>query len=158
MDPYSQANGGSSCDPDRSSETRAGSSRAEDRGHMVPQSPSNAWMSIEGERILVRDELKYLRVTLNGRLNFKAHSSAWHQRYRLKRKGEMSLYGRAKINGTIWGADLGRQHYCGRRQNRRVQRQMAIRKICAYRTVPYEMALAGLIPFHVLAEIDAELY
>ena len=43
--------------------------------HDLPRSrrPPQTWMNIDEERILVKDSLKYLRITLDGRLNYQAH-------------------------------------------------------------------------------------
>ena len=142
--------------------------------HGLPKSkkPPLTWLTIQSERVQVKEELKYLGLTLDGRLTFDKH----FDRLTPKVEGVAASLGRLLPN--IGGPnDRVRRLYAGiinsmmlygspcwslyitehtKKIMRRLQRRMAIRIIRGYRTISYDAAItiAGLIPYDMNANTD----
>ena len=142
--------------------------------HGLPKSkkPPRTWLTIQNERVQVKEELKYLGLTLDGRLTFDKH----FDRLIPKVEGVAASLGRLLPN--IGGPnDRVRRLYAGiinsmmlygspcwslfitehaKKIMRRLQRRMAIRIIRGYRTISYDAAItiAGLIPYDMIANTD----
>ncbi|CAK9820194.1 Putative 115 kDa protein in type-1 retrotransposable element R1DM [Anthophora quadrimaculata] len=140
--------------------------------------PPRSWVRVGESHVRVRTQMKYLGLTLDSHWRFEAHFEQLVPRVErtaaalgrlLPNLGgpetmvrrlyagvvrSMALYG-----SPVWANDL----MASRRSRallRRIERRMAIRCVRGYRTTSYAaaMALAGLIPLELQAEVDAELY
>ena len=130
------------------------------------------WLSVQGERIRVKEDLKCLGITLNGPLKFDAHFNC------LTPKVEgAALLGRllSNIGGpsnkmrhlytemikfmTLYGSPISARHITKEGLKiLRIQRRVAIPR--AYCTVSHDVALilAGMTPFRNIAEAYTETY
>lgn len=108
--------------------------------------------------------MRYLGITLDGRLNFETHFVQLRllpnidgPNYNVRR-----LYAGVINSMTMYGTPVWHHLITGNsvRVLNRIQRKMAIRVIRGYRTVSYETAitLAGMTPFKVMAEAYAVAY
>ena len=128
------------------------------------------WLAVQSERIRVKNDLKYLGVTLDGRLKF----DTYFDHLSPKVEGIATLLGRllSNVGGPnckvrrlysgvmiLYGSPIRYRHITnyGNSILRKIQRRMAIRMIRGYRTVSHEatITLAGisrsrrLTPLHI---------
>ena len=149
--------------------------------HNLPRnrSPPPSWVAVgQGQRIPVGRSMKYLGLTLDGRLTYEKHieqiapkleKTALHLGRLLPNIGGLGVRARRLYTAIIQSMALhgaliwAREGPLSRRIRdtlRKAQRRMALRLIRGYRTVSAEaaFALAGMTPFDHLAKAFAEVY
>ncbi|XP_029666674.1 uncharacterized protein LOC115237640 [Formica exsecta] len=140
--------------------------------------PPVAHIIVEGTRVLVGDQIKYLGLHIDGTWSFTEHFArmapkvngiAAALRRLLPNIGGPGGHTRRLYTATVhavalYGAPVWAESVMAIRRNkqlmRQVQRRMAIAVTRAYRTVAYEavLILAGIPPFELLAQMYAEVY
>lgn len=146
--------------------------------HGLPKAknPPETWITIDTERIRTKENLKYLGLYLDGRLNFNSHFATLTPRigktaqylgriipntygpgYKTRKLYSNTITSMIMYGAPVWNKYIQKE---GVSALRKIQRSTAIRIARAYRTTPTEILfpLAGTLPYEYTAEIYDKIY